>query len=224
MHGSNVIFSIGPLEITGVVVTSWVIILLLTLFSILATRKMKPVPGVLQNAAEMAVESLENFFAGIMGRHHARKFFPVFATFFIFIVVSNYSGLLPGAGHLTGFSVPTACLSVTAALGLIAFFTTHTLGIRERGVKRYFKTFILPFALMLPINLIEQIVHPVSLALRLYGNLYAEEMVVEELYNMFPIILPLVMNVLSLLFCFVQAMVFTMLLSIYVSEAVEEEE
>lgn len=223
MHGSNVIFTIGPLEITGVIVTSWVIILLLTVFSILATRKMKPVPGVLQNAAEMAVEGLENFFAGIMGRHHARKFFPVFATFFIFIVVSNYSGLLPGAGHFSGFAVPTACLSVTAALGIIAFFTTHTLGIRERGAKHYFKTFIMPFALMLPINLIEQIVRPVSLALRLYGNLFAEEMVVEELYNMFPIILPLIMNVLSLLFCFVQAMVFTMLLSIYVAEAVEEE-
>ena len=224
MHGSNVIFTIGPLEITGVIVTSWVIILLLTVFSILATRKLKPVPGVLQNAAEMAVEGLENYFAGIMGRHHARKFFPVFATFFIFIVVSNYSGLLPGAGHYSAFAVPTACLSVTAALGIIAFFTTHTVGIRERGAKHYFKTFIVPVALMLPINLIEQIVRPVSLALRLYGNLYAEEMVVEELYNIFPILLPLVMNVMSLLFCFIQAMVFTMLLAIYVSEAVEEEE
>lgn len=223
MHGSNVIFTIGPLEITGVIVTSWVIILLLTLFSILATRKLKAVPGVLQNAAEMAVESLENYFTGIMGRKYAHKYFPVFATFFIFIVVSNYSGLLPGAGHYSGFAVPTACLSVTAALGIIAFFTTHTVGIRERGAKQYFKTFIMPIVLMLPINLIEQFVRPVSLALRLYGNLYAEEMVVEELYNIFPILLPLIMNVLSLLFCLVQAMVFTMLLAIYVSEAVEEE-
>ena len=147
----------------------------------------------------------------------------IFATFFIFIVVCNYSGLLPGAGHVKGFAVPTACLSVTAALGIVAFFTTHTIGIRERGLGHYLKTFIMPFFLLLPLNLIEQIVRPFSLAVRLYGNLYGEEMVVEQLYNLFPILLPLLMNVLSLIFCLIQAMVFTMLLGIYVSEAVEEE-
>ena len=81
----------------------------------------------------------------------------------------------------------------------------------------------MPYLIMLPLNLIEQAVRPVSLALRLYGNLYSEEMVVEQLYNIFPVLLPLLMNVLSLLFCFIQAMVFTMLLSIYVAEGIEEE-
>jgi len=76
---------------------------------------------------------------------------------------------------------------------------------------------------MLPLNLLEQLIRPASLALRLYGNLYGEEMVTETLYEIFPIGVPLIMNVLSLLFCMLQAMVFTMLLSIYVSEAVEEE-
>ena len=137
-------------------------------------------------------------------------------------MVCNYSRLLPGAGHLKGFAVPTACLSVTAALGIIAFLTTHTIGIRERGLGHYLKTFIMPFFLLLPLNLIEQFVRPFSLALRLYGNLYGEEMVLEQLYNLFPILLPLLMNVLSLIFCLIQAMVFTMLLGIYVSEAAEE--
>ena len=223
MGGANVLFQIGPLEITSVIVTSWVIMLVLTVFAILATRNLKEVPGPLQNAAEMALEGLQNYFTGLLGQEHGRKYFPVFATFFIFIVVSNYSGQLPGAGHLTGFSVPTACLSVTAALGIIAFFTTHTIGIRERGVKNYLKILISPLALMLPLNLMEQIVRPFSLSLRLYGNLYGEEKVLEELYHIFPILLPLVMNVLSLLFCFVQAMVFTMLLAIYTSEGLEEE-
>ena len=200
----------------------WAIILILTVLSILATRKLKDVPGPLQNLAEMAVESLQNYFAGIMGAKAAKKYFPIFATFFIFIVVCNYSGLLPGAGHLKGFAVPTACLSVTAALGIIAFLTTHTIGIRERGLGHYLKTFIMPFFLLLPLNLIEQFVRPFSLALRLYGNLYGEEMVLEQLYNLFPILLPLLMNVLSLIFCLIQAMVFTMLLGIYVSEAAEE--
>ena len=223
MEGTNVLFSIGPVQITSTLVTMWVIILILTILSILATRKLKDVPGPLQNIAEMAVESLQNYFAGIMGAKTAKKYFPIFATYFIFIVVCNYSGLLPGAGHFMGFAVPTACLSVTAALGIIAFFTTHTIGIRERGLKHYLLSFVTPFILMLPLNLIEQFVRPFSLALRLYGNLYGEEMVVEQLYNIFPILLPVLMNVLSLLFCMIQAMVFTMLLSIYVSEAVEEE-
>ena len=223
MEGTNVLFSIGPVQITSTVTTIWVIILVLTVLSILATRKLQDVPGPLQNVAEMAVESLQNYFAGIMGAKTAKKYFPIFATFFIFIVVCNYSGLLPGAGHVKGFAVPTACLSVTAALGIVAFFTTHTIGIRELGSKHYFASFIKPFLLMLPLNLIEQFVRPFSLSLRLYGNLYGEEMVVEQLYNIFPILLPLLMNVLSLLFCMIQAMVFTMLLGIYVSEAIEEE-
>lgn len=223
MEGTNVLFSIGPVQITSTLTTMWVIILILTVLSILATRKLKDVPGPLQNIAEMAVESLQNYFAGIMGAKTAKKYFPIFATYFIFIVVCNYSGLLPGAGHFKGFAVPTACLSVTAALAIVAFFTTHTIGIREVGAKRYFKAFIMPYFIMLPLNLIEQAVRPVSLALRLYGNLYSEEMVVEQLYNIFPVLLPLLMNVLSLLFCFIQAMVFTMLLSIYVAEGIEEE-
>lgn len=223
MEGTNVLFSIGPVQITSTVTTIWVIILVLTVLSILATRKLQDVPGPLQNVAEMAVESLQNYFAGIMGAKTAKKYFPIFATFFIFIVVCNYSGLLPGAGHVKGFAVPTACLSVTAALGIVAFFTTHTIGIRELGSKHYFASFIKPFLLMLPLNLIEQFVRPFSLSLRLYGNLYGEEMVVEQLYNIFPILLPVLMNVLSLLFCMIQAMVFTMLLGIYVSEAIEEE-
>ena len=223
MEGTNVLFSIGPVQITSTLTTMWAIILILTILSILATRKLKDVPGPLQNLAEMAVESLQKYFAGIMGAKAAKKYFPILATYFIFIVVCNYAGLLPGAGHFKGFAVPTACLSVTAALAIVAFFTTHTIGIREVGAKRYFKAFIMPYLIMLPLNLIEQAVRPVSLALRLYGNLYSEEMVVEQLYNIFPVLLPLLMNVLSLLFCFIQAMVFTMLLSIYVAEGIEEE-
>ena len=223
MEGTNVLFSIGPVQITSTLTTMWVIILILTILSILATRKLKDVPGPLQNIAEMAVEGLQKYFADILGAKTAKKYFPFFATYFIFIIVCNYSGLLPGAGHFKGFAVPTACLSVTAALAIVAFFTTHTIGIREVGAKRYFKAFIMPYLIMLPLNLIEQAVRPVSLALRLYGNLYSEEMVVEQLYNIFPVLLPLLMNVLSLLFCFIQAMVFTMLLSIYVAEGIEEE-
>lgn len=220
MGETNVLFSIGPLEVTSAVVTMWVIVAVLALVSWLATRKLRDVPGPLQNAAEMAVEKLQGFYGGIMGPANARRYFPMMATFFIFIVVSNYIGLLPGAGQV--FTVPTATLSVTAGLAIIAFCMTHTVGIQRRGLGGYLKSFIKPFLLMLPLNLIEQIVRPFSLALRLYGNLYGEEMVTHELGNLFPLVLPLLMQVLSLLFCLIQAIVFTMLLSIYIEEAIEE--
>ena len=125
---SHALFSIGPLEVTGTVVTMWGIILVLTVLSWLATRNMKEVPGKLQNVAELAVGSLQNYFNGTLGPELSEKYFPIFATFFIFIIVSNYSGLLPGAGHLKAFHVPTASLSVTAGLGVIAFMTTHVIG------------------------------------------------------------------------------------------------
>lgn len=226
MEHTNVLFSIGPLQVTSTVVSMWAIILVLALLSFLATRRLKDVPGPLQNLAEMAIEKLQSFFADTLGQKHMRKYFPIFATFFIFIVVSNYSGLIPGMGHIKGMALPTASLSVTAGLGVIAFFTTHVIGIRERGLKKYAASFTKPLilvVLMLPLNLLEQFIRPMSLALRLYGNMYGEEMVTETLYEIFPIGVPLIMNVLSLLFCMLQAMVFTMLLSIYVSEAVEEE-
>ena len=216
---SNVLFSIGPVEITGTVVTTWVIIAILTVLSILATRNMKDVPGPLQNLAEQVVSKLHGYYDDIMGKKLADKYFPILATFFI-IIVSNYSGLLPGAGHFSGFKVPTANLSVTASLALIGFFMIHTVGVKERGVGGYLKSFL---SVMLPLTIVEQLVRPFSLALRLFGNLYGEEMVTENLYSIFPIILPLLMNVLSLLFCLIQALVFTMLLSIYISEAAEEE-
>lgn len=217
---SNVLFSLGPIEITGTVVTIWIITAILTLLSILATRNMKDEPGLLQNLAEQVVAKLHSYFSDILGTHLTDKYFPVLATLFIFIIVSNYSGLLPGAGHFSAFKVPTASLSVTAALAIVGFFTIHTVGVKERGWKGYLKSFL---SVMLPLTLVEQLVRPFSLALRLFGNLYGEEMVTENLYTIFPVLVPLVMNVLSLLFCLIQALVFTMLLSIYIGEAAEEE-
>ena len=210
--------------VTKPVITMWVIVAVLALLSWLATRNLKEKPGALQNIAEMAVRALYGFFEGILGKH-TRRYFPLLATFFIFIVVSNYSSLLPGAGGV--FAVPTTSLSVTAGLAILGFIVTQVEGVRQRGIGGYFKSLAQPLFLcflMFPLNLIEQFVHPVSLALRLYGNLYGEELAAEQLGHLAGIGLPIVMHVLSLLFCLIQAMVFTMLLSIYISEAVEEEE
>jgi F-type H+-transporting ATPase subunit a len=135
-------------------------------------------------------------------------------------LISNYSGLLPGAGHTPGLKAPTSNWSVTVGLALVVFMSVIYFGVKERGVD-YFKHFVQPIPVMLPMNIIEQFTRPLSLSLRLFGNVYGEEMVVAGLFSLVPLILPLPMMFLGLLFGFIQAFVFTLLASIYISEATE---
>jgi F-type H+-transporting ATPase subunit a len=216
---SEVLFHIGPLGVTGEVTTMWVIMVLLVLFSILATRQLKEKPGRLQNLAEMVVEKLHNYYAGILGKERTSKYFPLLATLFIFIICTNFSGLFPGAGTVKGFKAPTSSLSVTAGLSLLVFISLQVLGIKAHGIKGYLSHFVKPMFFMLPFLLIDEIVRPVSLALRLFGNIFGEETVTVQLYQILPIGAPLLMMVLSLLFCSIQAVVFTMLTAIYLEDA-----
>ncbi len=221
---AEALFSIGPLKVTAEVTTQWGIMLLLVLFSVLATRSLKDRPGKLQNLAELAVEKLLNFFAGILGEEQAARYLPLLGSLFIFILLSNFTGLLPGSGILPGLKAPTSSLSVTLGLSAVVFLALIVLGLRQHGLKGYLKRFVKPVFFMLPFILIDEIVRPVSLALRLFGNIFGEETVTEQLYHIFPILVPLIMMVLSLLFCFIQAVVFTMLTAIYVEDATALEE
>jgi F-type H+-transporting ATPase subunit a len=210
----------GILDVTGEVVTMWIMLLILTLLSLIVKKSLKERPGKLQNVIETGVEYLDNFFADILGKKKSRKYFTFLASLFIFIIFSNYSGMIPGVGLTDYVKAPTASLSVTAALGIVTFLFLQISGIRHNA-KHYFKHFVSPIVIMLPLLLLDEIIKPASLALRLYGNVFGEEMVTEELYHIFPIGVPVVMMVLSLLFCALQAMVFTMLVSIYLDEVTE---
>ncbi len=219
---SEVIISLfGILDVTGEVVTMWIMLLLLTIISLIVKTKLKERPGKLQNVIETGVEYLDNFFSDILGKKKSREYFTFLASLFVFIIFSNYSGMIPGVGLTDYVKAPTASLSVTAALGVITFIFLQVSGIRHNA-KHYFKHFVKPIFIMLPLLLLDEIIKPASLALRLYGNIFGEEMVTEELYHIFPIGAPVVMMVLSLLFCALQAMVFTMLVSIYLDEVTEE--
>ncbi len=220
---SRVLFSIfGVLDVTGEVVTMWIILLLTAVISLIVKRSLKERPGKFQNIIETGVEALDNFFTDSLGKEKARKFFTFLASLFIFIIFSNYSGLIPGVGLTDYVKSPTASLSVTVGLGVITFLFLQISGLRH-GVKHYFKRFVTPMAFMLPLLLLDEFIKPASLALRLYGNIFGEETVTEELYHVFPIGAPVVMMVLSLLFCALQAIVFTMLVSIYLDEVTETE-
>lgn len=220
---SKILFSIfGVLDVTGEVVTMWIILGVVTVLCLIVKSNLKEKPGIFQNMVETGVEYLDNFLEGILGKKKSRQYFTFLASLFIFIIFANYSGLIPGVGITDYAKAPTSSLSVTAGFGLVTFVFFQYAGLKV-GVKHYFKRFISPMFFMLPLLLLDEFIKPASLALRLFGNVFGEELVTEELYHIFPIGIPVVMMVLSILFCALQAMVFTMLTSIYLDEATELE-
>lgn len=212
----------GVLDVTGEVIGMWIILGIITLISLVIKFTLKEKPGKFQNIIETGIEYLDNFFTDTLGKKKCRKYFTFLASLFIFIIFSNYSGLVPGVGLTDYVKAPTSSLSVTAGLGIVTFVFLQAAGLRH-SVKHYFKRFVSPMFIMLPLLLLDEIIKPASLALRLYGNIFGEETVTEELYHILPIGAPAIMMILSLLFCALQAIVFTMLVSIYLDEVTEEE-
>jgi len=213
----------GFLDVTGEVVVMWIILALLALLSFLVTRRLRERPGKLQNLIEYGVEYLDGFLTDILGKAKARKYFYFLASLFIFILFANYSGLFPGVGLTKYAKAPTSSLSVTLGLGIMTFVFLLVAGLRARGLKGFFKRFWSPVILLPPLLILDEFIKPASLALRLYGNIFGEETVTEQLYEILPIGAPIIMMVLSILFCFIQAVVFTMLTTIYLDEAIETE-
>ena len=213
---------IAGIEFPSELITMWILMAVLVILSIVGTRNMERIPKGLQNILEYGVSALENFFADLMGVKRARKYLPFLMTFFLFILISNYSGLLPMAGHLPGLKPPTSNVNVTGTLAVIVALSLFYFGIKEKGMG-YFKHFVSPVPVLLPINILETFTRPLSLALRLFGNIYGEEMVVAVLLGLMPILLPLPIQVLGVLFGAVQAFVFTLLAAIYIEEATAHE-
>ena len=162
--------TLNSIGISNGMITSTVITVLLVGISIFAGRRLQTVPSGLQNFMEWAIESLFNFFEGIMGSRACRQYFSLIATLFIYILIANYSGLLPGSGHVNGLDAPTGSINCTAAMAIVVFFATQIIGVKEHHGVSYFKHLAQPFVFLLPLMIIEEIVRPVSLTLRLYGN------------------------------------------------------
>lgn len=219
-HGGALFTLFGWLEVTSVTTTMWGLMLVLAVVSFFTTRNLERIPTRrLQISMEIILEKLLGFLSGIMGdESKAKRYFPILASFFILILLSNYSGLLPGAGHIPGLQAPTSTWSVTIAFAVVVFFATHYFGIKAKGLG-YFKHFIEPIPFLLPLNVLEEFTKPLSLSLRLFGNIYGEEMVIAGLFSLMPFFLPVPIQILSLLFGFIQALVFTLLASIYISTA-----
>ena len=204
------------------------IILALGLFSYLISRRLEIVPDNIQSVAELLVGGIKGLVEETMG-HHGSKYFPLIATFGIYILISNLLGLIPG------FLPPTSNLNTTAGLAIIVFFTTHIIGIKEHGIK-YLKHFIGPIEglpiilmiimapLMIFVETISHLVRPVSLSLRLFGNIMGHELVVGVLLMLMPLAYPLLAlsTALGVLVVFIQAFIFSLLSMMYIGGALEE--
>ncbi|XOF33631.1 MAG: F0F1 ATP synthase subunit A [Candidatus Electrothrix sp. YB6] len=198
---------------------SWLLMAFLFLVPKLTLSRLELVPGTGQNFWEALIGGLMDFFAEHMGRERARMLFPVLATFFIYIVLGNMIGLLPG------FMSPTSNLNITLAMTIIVWVFHHILGFRYHGWK-YYKHFTGPIPVMAPfmfiLELIGNLARLISLSMRLFGNILAKEILLSVLFMLAgAIFAPLPILCLGVLVSLIQAVVFVLLSVIYCVGAME---
>jgi F-type H+-transporting ATPase subunit a len=175
----------------------------------------------MRNVFEVLADTVLGLMAGVIGEKAAKKYLPLVGTLFLFILFSNLLGLIPG------FLPPTSTLKTNLAMSVLVFLLSHVFGVREHGLK-YFKHFLGPIwwlaPLMLPIELISHIARPVSLAMRLMGNIVGDHTLVLVFFGIAPFLLPLPFMVMGVLVCVVQAVVFSLLATVYIGQAVAHED
>ena len=173
-----------------------------------ATRRVQEIPYGIQNLVEMIVEWLEKLMDANLGVEGRRVATPFVLTLFLYIFVGNELGLMPSIGvHL---SSPTNDINVALGLSITVAVATYIIGILQQGPS-YFKHLVSPFALMLPLNIIEELAKPLTMALRLFGNILAGEILLAVLYMLVPWVVPNLWIGFSLIIGFLQAFIFTML-------------
>jgi F-type H+-transporting ATPase subunit a len=210
---STLLFHIGPVAITRPVVTTWIIMAVLALVCRFVTRRLSMLPDRRQAV-------LEGIVTGIMGqiedviRKDGRPFLPLVGTLFIFLVVANLSGVLPGV------EAPTGKIETPAALALIVFFSVHYFGVRARGLRGYLASFAEPKLIMLPLNILSEITRTFSLMVRLFGNVMSGEFIIVLVVALAGLFVPIPLMALEILVGLVQAYIFTVMATVFIGAAV----
>ncbi len=233
------IIQIGPLPVTNSLITTWIVMVVIIAFAYFAGRKIKKVPDKLQNFAEIIIETLYSTMENLAGER-TKRIFPIVATFFIFIVVSNYLGLLPGIGtigiHETHdgkevfvplFRSANSDINLTLSLALVSVGVTHYFSITTLGIVEYLKRYISLNPVLLFVGLLEivaEITKVISLSYRLFGNIFAGEALLTTISGLFAFFVPLPFMALELLVGFVQATVFMMLTLVFMVILTEKHE
>ena len=232
------VFHIGGFPITNSLLMTWIAIILLVVLGYFAGRKPQMIPKGIQNFFEMVVEMLLNLCDDIIGdKKVTRRYFPLVATFFLFILVSNWMGLLPGVGTI-GFHevnshgkevfVPllrggNADLNTTLALAIVSVISIQIFGIAAIGFVKYGKKFVNfsgPIEWFVGVlEIIGEVSRMISFSFRLFGNIFAGEVLLTVVAFLIPWIAPLPFYGLELFVGFVQALVFTMLTLVFIKTA-----
>ena len=211
------IFELGPVVITNTVVTTWAIIGVIWLLAWLLSRRLRIEPGPVQTAVEGIVSIIEDAVAAVAPQH-ARRIMPFIGSLWIFLVIANLSGLIPGV------HAPTRDLSATAALAIIVFLSTHWFGIRIQGLKDYLRHYLAPSPILLPFNLISEITRTVALAVRLFGNMMSLEMAALLILLVAGFLAPVPILMLHIVEALVQAYIFGMLALIFVAGGIQSQQ
>lgn len=223
--GHHLYWQIGNLKIHGqVFLVSWIVIGILLIASIAATRNIQRVPKGIQNLMEYALEFVRDLAKSQLGEKEYRPWVPFIGTLFLFIFVSNWSGaLVPWKliklpeGEL---AAPTNDINTTVALALLVSLAYFYAGFSRKGLG-YFAKYVQPTPILLPIAILEDFTKPLSLSFRLFGNILADELVVAVLVLLVPLFVPLPVMLLGLFTSAIQALVFATLAGAYIHEALE---
>ena len=204
----------GGIPIAESVAVSWIIMGVLVVLSIVLTRHLRVTePTRRQVALETAITGLEHIFDGILGEK-GQRYVPYMVTVLLYIGVSNIIGLF-------GLKPPTKDLNVTAALALMSIILVETSGIRSKGLKGWLKSFADPSPVIAPMNLLEVIIRPLSLCMRLFGNVLGAFVIMELIKQLLPVALPVPFSLYFDIFDgLLQAYVFTFLTSMFIQEKI----
>jgi F-type H+-transporting ATPase subunit a len=208
-----VVFHLGPLMVTETVVTTWVLIAALVIACGLATRRMTMVPSGLQALIETLVSGIEQQIRETIN-HDPSEFLPLLGGLFIFLLVANLSGLLPGVRP------PTASIETPAALATIVFFSVHVFGIKLHGLGGYMRSYLKPNPLLLPLNVLSEFTRSFSLMMRLFGNIMSDELVLGILIALAGLFVPIPFMAFEILVAVIQAYIFSVLAAVYIGGAV----
>ncbi|WP_026486573.1 F0F1 ATP synthase subunit A [Caldanaerobius polysaccharolyticus] len=215
--GPKVVFTIPlgkGIPVTDTVVVTWIIMAMLIALMFVFTRRLEEVPRGSQNVVEMIVESLNNLAKQLIGEKW-EPFAPYFGTVAIFLFVANIISLI-------GFKPPTRDISLTAALAVMTIAITIIAHIKYKGFKSWLMSFVKPIPLL---GVLDLFTRPLSLTVRLYGNILAGVIIMELIYRVVPLVIPAALSLYFDLFDgFIQMLIFVFLSMLYVSEAVNENE
>ncbi len=214
---AGIVFQLGPLQITNTVVTTWVIMGIIAVLSWLVTRRLRMEPDRVQTAAEGVVSAIEESIDAVAPEQEGHLL-PFVGTLWLFLIIANLSGLIPGVHS------PTSDLSATSALAILVFLAAHWFGIRTQGVKAYLRHYLRPSPIMLPFHIISEITRTIALAVRLFGNMMSLEMTALLILLVAGFLAPIPILMLHIIEALVQAYIFGMLALIYVAGSVQSQQ